>query len=324
MAETTYLEAIKQGLREELLRDERVFLLGEDIGVYGGAFKVTKGLVEEFGEERIIDTPLSESAIIGAAMGAAVMGMRPVAEIQFSDFSTNAFTQIVNNVAKAHYRYGAVVPLTIRCPSGGNVHGGPYHSQNPEAWFTQVPGLKVVAPSTAYDAKGLIKAAIRDNNPVIFFEHKYLYRRIKETLPNEDFIVPIGKAKVQREGQDMSIITYGAMVHYSLEAAQILEKEGISVEVVDLRSLLPFDKDRILESVKKTSRVLVAYEAPLTGGFGGEIAAVIADEGFEFLDAPVRRIASLDTPVPFSPPLEEFYMPNPEKIAEAARNLMAY
>ncbi len=324
MPKISYLEAIRRGLREELKRDKRVFLLGEDIGVYGGAFKVTKGLLEEFGEERVIDTPLSESAIVGAAIGAALMGMRPVAEIQFSDFSTNAFTQLVNNAAKSYYRYGAAVPLTVRCPSGAGVHGGPFHSQNPETWYAHVPGLKVVAPAMPSDALGLLKSAIRDNNPVIFFEHKFLYRRIKEEIPEEEVFVPIGKATIQREGTDISVIAYGAAVHLALEAAEIVASEGISVEVVDLRSLVPYDRERILQSVQKTSRALVAHEANRTGGFGGEIASFIAEEAFEYLDAPVRRLASLDTPVPFSPPLEEFILPNSQKMAEAIRDLVAY
>ena len=324
MPKITYLEAIRRGLQEELRRDDRVFLLGEDIGVYGGAFKVTKGLLEEFGEERILDTPLSESAIIGAAIGAGLMGMRPVAEIQFSDFSTNAFTQLVNNAAKSYYRTGAAVPLTVRCPSGAGVHGGPFHSQNPEAWYTHVPGLKVVAPAMPSDALGLLKSAIRDNNPVLFFEHKNLYRRIKEDIPDEEILVPIGKGKIQREGTDISVITYGSAVHLALEAAELVAPEGLSVEVVDLRSLVPYDRELILQSVQKTSRALVAHEANRTGGFGAEIASFIAEEAFEFLDAPVRRLAALDTPVPFSPPLEEFVLPNSQKMAEAIRDLAAY
>jgi len=324
MAVITYLEAISQGLREEMERDSSVFLLGEDIGVYGGAFKVTKGFIDQFGEERVIDTPLSESAIIGAAIGAAMMGLRPVAEMQFADFISCGFNQVVNMAAKVHYRWGVAVPMVIRCPSGGGVHGGPFHSQNPEAWFFHVPGLKIVAPSTPYDAKGLLKAAIRDNNPVLYFEHKYLYRRVKGEVPEDDYLVPIGKGDVKREGRDISIITYGSMVHTSMEAAEVLSKEGLQCEIVDLRSLLPFDKELILQSVKKTNRVLIVHEDTKTGGIGGEIAAVITEEAFEYLDAPILRLASIDSPVPFSPPLEEYFMPNAQKITEALRKLAAF
>lgn len=326
MAEITYLEAISSGLRDEMRRDETVFCLGEDIGKYGGAFKITDGFLDEFGEDRVIDTPLAESAIIGAALGAAIMGLRPVAEMQFADFITSGFNQIVNNAAKTHYRWGAAVPMVIRCPSGGGMNGGPFHSQNPEAWFFRVPGLKIVAPSSPYDAKGLIKSAIRDNNPVLYFEHKGLYRdrKIKAELPEEDYVVPIGEGIIRREGADLTIITYGMMVHRSMEAAEDLAKEGVEVEVIDLRSLLPFDREMILESVKKTSRLLIVHEDTLTGGIGGEMAAIIADEAFEYLDAPIKRLAGLDTPIPFSPPLEEFFLPNTEKITKALRDLAAY
>jgi len=325
MSELTYLEAIRQGLWEEMKRDERVFCLGEDIGVYGGAFKVTKGLIEEFGPRRVIDTPLAESAIIGVSIGAALMGMRPVAEMQFADFISCGFNQIVNNAAKIHYRWGAPVPITIRCPSGGNVHGGPFHSQNPEAWFFHVPGLKLVAPSTPYDAKGLLKAAIRDDNPVLYFEHKYLYRRIKGEIPSDDYVVPIGKGNIVREGTDATIITYGAMVHSSLEAAERLSQEdGVEVEVLDLRSLLPFDKELLLQSVRKTGRVLIVHEATRTGGIGGELGTILAEEAFEYLDAPVRRVTALDTPVPYSPPLEKFFLPDVKKILQALRELVRY
>ena len=324
MGAITYIQAISDGLREEMRRDDSVFLLGEDIGVYGGAFKVTKGFIEEFGPERVIDTPLAESAIIGVSIGAALMGLRPVAEMQFADFISCAFNQVVNNAAKIHYRWGASVPLTIRCPSGGGVHGGPYHSQNNEAWFFHTPGLKVVAPSTPYDAKGLIKSAVRDPNPVLYFEHKFLYRRIKEELPEEDIIVPIGEADIKREGRDITIVTYGSMVHISLDAAETLANEGIECEIVDLRSLLPFDKAMILDSVRKTNRVLIVHEDVLTGGIGGEISAVISEEAFEQLDAPIMRIASIDTPVPYSPPLENFFLPNKEKVTNALRKLAAY
>ena len=320
----TYLEAIRQGIREEMARDESVFLLGEDIGVYGGAFKATAGLLEEFGERRVVDTPLAESAIIGAAIGASFLGLRPVAEMQFSDFITCGFDQIVNYAAKCRYRWNAPVPIVVRAPSGGGIHGGPFHSQNPEAWFAHVPGLKVVAPATAYDAKGLLKASIRDNDPVIFFEHKGLYRRIKEEIPEGDYTVPLGKARVFREGTDLSIITYGAMVWVADEAAETLAQEGISVEIVDLRTLLPLDEETVLESVRKTSRVIVLHEDTLTGGFGGELAARIAEHAFDFLDAPVMRIAAPDTPVPFSPTLEDAFLPNAGQVVEKARRLCAY
>lgn len=326
MAVLNYLEAISAGLREEMQRDDTVFCLGEDIGLYGGAFKITDGFLKEFGENRVIDTPLAESAILGAAMGAALMGLRPVAEMQFADFITSGFNQLVNNAAKAHYRWGASVPMVVRCPSGGALHAGPFHSQNPEAWFFRVPGLKVVAPSLPYDAKGLLKAAIRDNNPVLYFEHKALYRdaKIKQDLPDDDYIVPIGEGAIRREGRDITILTYGLMVHRSLEAAEILAGEGVDVEVLDLRSLLPFDKPMILTSVKKTSRLLIVHEDTLTGGIGGEMAAIVADEAFEYLDAPIRRVAAIDTPVPFSPPLEEFFLPSTGKIVAALRDLAAY
>jgi 2-oxoisovalerate dehydrogenase E1 component beta subunit len=324
VAVVTYLEAIRQGIVEEMERDPSVFVLGEDVGAYGGAFKVTEGLLEQFGEERVIDTPISESAIVGAAIGAALMGMRPIAEMQFADFISCAFDQITNFAAKCRYRWGAGVPLVIRGPSGGGVHGGPFHSQNPEMHYVHTPGLKVVAPSTAYDAKGLIKAAIRDEDPVVYFEHKFLYRRIKEELPDGDFIVPIGKADVKREGSDVSVLTYGAMVHRALEAAVALAKDGIELEVVDLRTLLPLDKERVLESVKKTSKVILLHEDTRTGGIAGELAAVIAEEAFEYLDGPIMRITAPDTPVPYSPPLEEFFLPKAADIIRVARQLAAY
>ncbi len=324
MPTMTYLEAISAALREEMRRDERVFCIGEDIGVYGGAFKITKGFLEEFGPQRVIDTPLAESAIVGVSIGAALMGLRPVAEMQFSDFITCAFNQVVNNAAKVHYRWGARVPMVIRLPSGGGVHGGPFHSQNPEAWFFRVPGLKVVAPATAADAKGLLLSAIRDNNPVLYFEHKFLYRRIKDDVPEGDVAVPIGKAARRREGRHMSVITYGSMVHVCLEAAERLAREGAEAEVVDLRSLLPFDKEMILESVRRTGKALIVHEDTKTGGVGAEFAALIAEEAFESLDGPVRRVASIDTPVPYSPPLEEFFMPNADKVLDAMRELAAY
>jgi 2-oxoisovalerate dehydrogenase E1 component beta subunit len=320
----TYLEAIRQGIWEEMERDPDVFLLGEDIGVYGGAFKITAGMLDHFGERRVIDTPISESAIVGAAIGAGLMGLRPVAEMQFSDFITCGFDQIVNFAAKCRYRWGAAVPLVIRAPSGGGIHGGPFHSQNPEAWFVHAPGLKVVAPATAADAKGLIKSAIRDNDPVIFFEHKALYRRIKEDVPEGDFTVPIGKATVVREGRDLSIITYGAMVYVAREVAETLAKEGISIEIVDLRTLAPLDEDTVLESVRKTSKVLLLHEDTITGGIGGELAARISEKAFEYLDGPIVRVAAPDTPVPYSPPLEEAFLPNAAKVADQARRLARY
>src|SRR6266446_2018246 len=278
MPVVTYLEAIRQGIWEEMERDPTVFCLGEDIGIYGGAFKVTDGFIDRFGSERVIDTPIAESAIVGAAFGAALTGLRPVAEFQFMDFIGCAFNQIVNMAAKAHYRWGAPAPLVIRGPSGGNVHGGPFHSQNPEMYFVHTPGLKVVCPATAYDAKGLIKSAIRDNNPVVFFEHKFLYRRIKEETPSEDYVVPLGEARVAREGRDLSVITYAAMVHVAMEAAETLAKDGIDVEIIDLRTLLPLDRDAIAATVKKTNKVIVLHEHARTGGLAGEIAAIINEE----------------------------------------------
>jgi pyruvate/2-oxoglutarate/acetoin dehydrogenase E1 component len=324
MALTTYVEAIRQGIWEEMERDENVFVLGEDVGIYGGAFKVTAGMLEKFGEQRVVDTPISESGIVGAAIGAALMGMRPVAEMQFADFISCGFDQITNFAAKCRYRWGAPVPIVIRGPSGGGVHGGPFHSQNPEMYFVHTPGLKVVCPATAYDAKGLIKSAIRDNDPVLFFEHKFLYRRIKEELPAEDFTVPIGKAIVRREGTDISVITYGAMVYIALDAARELEKEGINLEVLDLRSLLPFDREAVLETVKKTSKVILLHEDTRIGGFAGELAALISEEAFEHLDGPIRRITAPDTPVPYSPPLEEYFLPKVSDVVRVSRELYAY
>ncbi|MGA9812414.1 MAG: alpha-ketoacid dehydrogenase subunit beta [Terriglobales bacterium] len=324
MPQLTYLEAIRQGIWEEMERDPSVFCLGEDIGIYGGAFKVTDGFIDRFGAERVIDTPIAESAIVGAAFGASLTGMRPVAEFQFMDFIGCAFNQIVNMVAKSHYRWAAPAPLVIRGPSGGNVHGGPYHSQNPEMWFVHVPGVKVVCPASAYDAKGLIKAAIRDNNPVIFFEHKYLYRRIKEEVPAEDYIVPLGKARIAREGRDLSIITYAAMVHTALEAAETLSGEGIEVEIVDLRTISPLDREAIAASVRKTSKVIVLHEHSRTGGLAGEIAAIINEDAFEHLDGPIVRIAAQDSPVPFSPPQEEYFLPQVSDVLREARRLKAY
>src|ERR1700730_2795436 len=324
MPVVTYLEAIRQGIWEEMERDPTVFCLGEDIGIYGGAFKVTDGFIDRFGADRVIDTPIAESAIVGAAFGASLTGMRPVAEFQFMAFIGCAFNQIVNMVAKSHYRWGAPAPLVIRGPSGGNVHGGPFHSQNPEMWFVHAPGLKVVCPSSARDAKGLIKAAIRDKNPVIFFEHKYLYRRIKEEVPAEDYIVPLGKARIAREGRDLSVITYAAMVHTALEAAEVLSKERIELEILDLRTLAPLDRDAIAQTVRKTNKVIVLHEHSRTGGMAGEIAAIINEEAFDDLDGPIVRITPQDPPVPFSPPQEEFFLPKMSDVLREARRLHAY
>ncbi|HEY6394530.1 MAG TPA: alpha-ketoacid dehydrogenase subunit beta [Candidatus Binataceae bacterium] len=325
--EQTYVKAINAALHEEMRRDENVFVMGEDVADLGGAFKATEGLLEAFGAERVIDTPISEILIVGAGVGAAVLGMRPVLEMQFGDFISCAFDQIVNTAATLAYRHGgrASCPLVVRAPSGAGVHGALFHSQNPEAWFTRVPGLKVVAPATAYDAKGLLKSAIRDNNPVIYFEHKRLYRSIKEDLPEGDFTVPIGVAELRQPGNDLSLITYGGTLGQSLDAARIVEKEdGVSVEVLDLRTLLPLDRDAILATAKKTGKVLIVHEDRLTGGIGGEVAAIIAEHAFEYLDAPVRRVAALDAHNAFSPPLEEYILPNTNKILEALRSLAAY
>lgn len=320
----TYVEAIREGIREEMERDPNVFLMGEDIGIYGGAFKVTQGMLDQFGGRRVVDTPISESAIVGAAIGASFMGLRPVAEMQFADFISCGFDQIVNFAAKCRYRWNAPAPIVVRAPCGGGIHGGPFHSQQNEAWFAHTPGLKVVLPATVSDAKGLIKSAIRDNDPVIFYEHKGLYRRLKEDVPAGDYTVPIGKANVFRQGRHLSIITYSAMVHVAAEAAEIMDKEGVSIEIVDLRTLTPLDEDTILASVRKTSKAIVLHEANLTGGFGGEVAARITEKAFEDLDGPVLRVAAPDTPVPFSPPLEQAYLPNTARLLERARWLAAY
>jgi 2-oxoisovalerate dehydrogenase E1 component beta subunit len=325
-AELTYLEAIREALVEEMRRDPAVFVLGEDVGAYGGAFGVTQGMHEEFGDMRVIDMPISESAIIGVSIGAALRGYRPVAEMQFADFISCGFDQIVNQAATLRYRYGgrASVPIVVRAPSGGNVGGGLYHSQNPEAWFIHRPGLKVVAPSTPYDAKGLLKAAIRDDDPVVYFEHKYLYRRAKGPVPDGEEIVPIGEAATRREGGDATLLTYGAMVLPSLEAADQLAKEGAEIEVIDLRTLLPFDKAAILASVEKTSRVLIVHEDVKTLGLGAELSAVIVEERFDHLDAPVQRLTYPDTHCPFSHVLEAANLPNAETIAVALRKLVQY
>jgi pyruvate/2-oxoglutarate/acetoin dehydrogenase E1 component len=324
MAAVTYLEAIRGALFDEMSRDERVFVLGEDVGVYGGAFKVTEGLQARFGESRVIDTPISEMAIVGSAIGASYMGMRPVAEVQFIDFIGCCFDMLTNFAATSRYRNGAAAPIVVRGPCGGGVSGGPFHSLNPEAFFLNTPGLKMVEPSTAYDAKGLLKAAIRDDDPVLFFEHKYLYRRIKDDVPEEDYVVPIGKAILRREGKDASIVTFGAMVHTALEAAATLAADGVQVEILDLRSLAPLDREAILTTVARTSRVLLLHEATRTGGIGGELAAIIAEEAFEYLDAPVMRLASLDTPVPYAPSLEAAFLPNAEKVVAAVKRLVQY
>lgn len=325
MGEITYLEAIREALFEEMERDPNVFCLGEDIGAYGGAFKVTDGLMAKFGEQRVIDTPISEAAIIGAAAGASHMGLRPVAELQFIDFISCGYDMLTNYVATARYRAFLPCPMVVRGPSGGYVRGGPFHSQNPEAAFLHTPGLKIVYPATASDAKGLMKAAIRDEDCVLFFEHKYLYRRVKDVMPEGDHVVPIGKARVAREGTDVSIITYAATVWKALEAAEQLQKDdGISVEVIDLRTLLPMDDEAIVATVKKTNRVMVLHEDTRTGGIAGEITARINETCFEWLDAPVLRVTAHDVPLPYSPPLEDFVLPQVRDIINVARHLARY
>jgi 2-oxoisovalerate dehydrogenase E1 component beta subunit len=324
MAVLTYLEAIRAAMLEEMERDPRVFVIGEDVGTYGGAFRVTAGFLEKFGDQRVVDTPISEAAIVGASIGAALMGMRPIAEMQFIDFISCAFDMLVNYAAKSRYRWGGGVPMVVRGPCGGGVHGGPFHSQNPEAYFMNVPGLKIVAPGTPSDAKGLMTAAIRDPDPVIYLEHKFLYRRLKEEVPDGDHVVPIGRAHVARPGKDVTILTYAAMLQVALEAAAAAAKDGIEVEVVDLRTLLPLDEEAILGSAARTGKVMVLHEATRTGGPGGEIAALVAERAFEYLDAPVMRVAPPDTPVPYSPPLEEFFLPNADKVGQAIRALAEY
>ncbi|MHC4938088.1 MAG: alpha-ketoacid dehydrogenase subunit beta [Planctomycetota bacterium] len=317
----TYIGALREGMREELLRDENVYCLGEDIGTYGGAFRATAGFLDEFGRPRILDTPLSEIAIIGASIGSALTGLRPVAEMQFADFIANGFNMLVNFAAKVHYRWGAACPMVVRLPTGGGTRGGPFHATNPEAWFTRVPGLKVVCPSTVRDAKGLIKSAIRDDNPVLYFEHKFLYRRLKEELPDEEILTPIGKARIAKPGNDVTLITYGSMAYHGEQVANGLD---IDVEVLDLRTLVPLDLDAILQSVKKTNRVVICHEDTLCGGFGGEIAALITEHAFEHLDAPIRRVAALDTPVPHAPMLEDAFMPQPADIKAALEETARY
>jgi 2-oxoisovalerate dehydrogenase E1 component beta subunit len=325
MGEVTFLEALRQGLTEEMDRDERVFLLGEDIGAYGGAFKVTDGFQKKYGPARVIDTPISEAAIVGAAAGAAHMGMRPVAEMQFIDFISCAYDMLTNYVATARYRAGLATPLVVRGPCGGYVRGGPFHSQNPEAAFLHTPGLKIVYPATVRDAKGLIKASVRDDDPVIYLEHKWLYRRIKEALPEgEEILTPIGQARIAREGADLSIITYGATVWKALEAADQLGPDGVSVEVLDLRTLLPLDDEAIVATVKKTGKVLIVHEDTRTGGLAGEITARINERAFEWLDGPIMRVTAHDVPLPYAPTLEDFVLPQTEDIVKAARWLAKY
>jgi 2-oxoisovalerate dehydrogenase E1 component beta subunit len=324
MAVKTYLQAISDGLRQEMQRDKRVFVIGEDVGVYGGAFKVTQGFQEEFGPWRVIDAPLSETAIVGGCTGAAIMGMRPVAEMQFADFISCAWDHLVTVAAKQRYRAGTPVPITVRLPSGGGFSGGPFHSQNPESSFAHIPGLKVVCPATPADAKGLLIEAIQDPNPVLYFEHKHLYRRIKDEVPEERYTIPFGEARIHREGDDLTLVTWGAMVYTADEAAQQLESEGISVEILDLRTLAPWDKDAVLKSVEKTSKALVLHEDTHTGGFGAEIAATIGQEAFENLDAPVRRVTAPDTPVPFAPVLEKAFIPQVEDVVAGIKELAEY
>lgn len=324
MKEITYLEAIKQAMDEEMTRDPGVFILGEDVGIFGGAFRATEGFLEKYGTWRVIDTPLSESGFTGAAIGAALAGMRPIVEMQFADFITCSFDQLVTVAAKNHYRWGAATPIVVRAPCGGNIHGGPFHSQCIEGYFFNVPGLKIVFPSTVYDAKGLLKAAVRDNDPVIYCEHKYLYRRIKDSIPEEDYVVPIGRARVALEGNDVSVITYGAMVYTALEAAQKLKEQGCSVEVIDLRTLLPLDNKSLFDTVKKTNKVVVLHEQTKTGGVGAEVSALINEYCFDYLDGPIIRIAAPDTPVPYSPPLEEAFIPQVKDVVSAVEKLMRY
>lgn len=324
MAEITYLEAIRQALFEEMDRDPAVVMIGEDIGVYGGAFKVSAGLLERFGWERVIDTPIGETGLVGAAVGMSYLGLRPVAELQFMDFIACCFDQVTNFAAKSHYRWGAPVPIVVRGPSGGGVHGSAFHSANPEAYFVHSPGLKVICPATAYDAKGLLKAAIRDTNPVVFFEHKFLYRRVKDEVPAEEYTIPIGKAAVRRPGRDLTIISYAAMLHASLEAAAELARDGIEAEVIDLRTLLPLDRETILASVRRTNKLLIVHEDTRIGGIAGEIAAMVTEGAFDDLDGPIRRVTAPDTPVPYAPVLEETFLPNASQIAAAARELAFY
>jgi len=327
MAEKTMVEAVRDAMFEEMKRDERIIVMGEDVGE-GGVFRATDGFLQEFGEDRCMDTPLAESCIVGAAIGASLNGIIPIAELQFADFSHPAFDQIVSEAARLHYRSNGTwsCPIVVRTPYGAGIHGGPYHSQSIEAFYAHVPGLKVICVATPYDAKGLLKSAIRDPNPVIFLEHKKAYRLMRQEIPDEDYTIPIGVAEVKREGTDMTLVTYGMMTHHSLKAAETVQSEDkVSVEVIDLRTVSPWDKERVLESVKKTGKALIVYEDNITGGFGAEVAATIAQDGFEYLDGPVTRVASPDVPIaPYSGILEEYILPNPEKIAEAIRKLAAY
>jgi len=327
MTEVTYLEAIRQAMWEEMERDPRVILLGEDVGLYGGAFKVTAGFLEKFGKDRIIDTPISEEGYTGVAIGAAFNGLRPIVEFQFIDFIANAFNMITNFAAKSRYRWGAGVPIVMRGPSGGGVRAGPFHSQNPEMHFVHTPGIKVVAPATVADARGLMKAAIRDEDPVLYLEHKKLYRHVKASsadLESQEDVVPIGKAIVRRVGEDIAVVTYSAMLYVALEAAEILAKEGIELEVIDLRSLVPLDKELILESVRRVNKVMILHEDTRTGGMAGEIAAIVAEEAFDDLDGPIVRVTAPDTPVPYAAALEDAFIPRAEDVVRAARRLAAY
>jgi pyruvate/2-oxoglutarate/acetoin dehydrogenase E1 component len=321
----TYIDAINDALQYEMERDPSVFLIGEDIGAFGGAFKATKGLYQKFGRERVIDTPIAEAGIVGAAIGASFFGYRPVAEMQFSDFITNAFNQIVTIAGTTSYRWNMPVPIVIRCPSGAGISGGPFHSRNPEVWFAHQPGLKVVCPGTPEDAKGLLISAIRDNSPVLYFEHKRLYRSLKSEVPEGEYTVPIGKARIARQGSDLSIITYGGTLPAAMEAAEEFATERTSsIEVVDIRSLIPLDEETILSSVRKTNRALIIHEDNLTAGFGAELSALITEKAFEFLDAPVRRLAGFDSPVPFAPSLELEVLPNKMKIKKVINEMLAY
>lgn len=323
--QVTYIEAIRQAMDDEMARDPNVMLMGEDVGVLGGPFKASAGLQEKYGADRVLDMPISESMIVGGGVGLAVQGMRPICEMQFIDFISCAFDQIVNTAATLRYRHGGqtACPIVVRGPSGGGVHGGLYHSQNPEAWFFHVPGLKIVAPSTVYDAKGLLKAAIRDDDPVIYFEHKFFYRRLKEDIPEGDYVVPIGKAAMRREGRDLTVVAYGPPLHAAMKAARDMERE-IDIEVIDLRTLLPLDWGMIKGSVRKTGKLLILHEARLTGGVGAEIAARVAQDCFEDLDGPVMRLAARDVHTPFAAAMEDYVLPNQDKVTEAIRKLAAY
>lgn len=327
MAVKSVIEAVREAMYEEMKRDSNVFILGEDVGARGGVFLASQGFMEEFGEERVIDTPLAEAAIVGVALGAAYRGLRPIAEVEFADFIWPTANQLIGEAARVCYGTNGnlPVPMVVRIPYGGGIRGGLFHSQNVEAYFFHTPGLKVVAPSTPYDAKGLLKASIRDNNPVIFVEHKRSYRLVRGEVPDEEYVLPIGVADVKREGADITLVSYGLMVHFCLEAAGIMSQEGVSVEVVDLRTLKPLDKETILNSVKKTGKAMIVHEDNVTGGIGAEVAALISEEAFEHLDGPIARVCGPDIPtMPFAPNLEEEYLPNAEKISAALRKLAAY